>query len=221
MTDYSQYGEQARILEKLGFTPAKIAGTHTLGPEDAGRLLDIGAWHAKQFSNSRALIELGWSAMLVEPSPGPMRDLIAEYGKNPSIELVSAAATIDTTAQMIRLHVTDDALSTQFAEKRAEWEAHGYPFLATLKVAALPVTDFLDYGPFDFVNIDTEGSSVSLLQECLNWNTPPHNLGSPRPRVYCVEHDGDQEKVSILAEFYGYQFEDLGINALLYLPVKP
>lgn len=54
MKDYSQNREQAVILRNL----AGINGT----------LLDIGANDGITFSNTRALVELGWSGVLVEPS---------------------------------------------------------------------------------------------------------------------------------------------------------
>lgn len=54
MKDYSQRGEQPVILDYFkGF---------------AGTLLDIGANDGITFSNSRALLELGWYGVLVEPS---------------------------------------------------------------------------------------------------------------------------------------------------------
>lgn len=66
MKDYSQFGEQAHILGALaeaGFT-------------SVGRFLDIGCWDPITFSNTRALVELGWSGVLVEPAPGPMLELL-------------------------------------------------------------------------------------------------------------------------------------------------
>ena len=54
MTDYTQHGEQKYFLEVLG---ALVPNTQP------GRLLEIGAWEPKTFSNSRALIELGQSGI--------------------------------------------------------------------------------------------------------------------------------------------------------------
>ena len=58
MKDYSQAAEQPHILKAFEGRPP-------------GRLLDIGAWNPFTFSHSRALIEMGWFGVLVEPSPGP------------------------------------------------------------------------------------------------------------------------------------------------------
>lgn len=59
---YSQQDEEKYILEALeGIT---------------GTFLDIGAWHPTDKSNTRRLIELGWSGVLIEPSPGPFINLM-------------------------------------------------------------------------------------------------------------------------------------------------
>lgn len=73
MKNYSQYTEQAAILGAFGFD----AEGHGHGPDKPDcRFLDIGAWHPTIFSNTRALIELGWSGVIIEPSPGPFINLM-------------------------------------------------------------------------------------------------------------------------------------------------
>lgn len=54
MKDFSQSGEQAIILKYFG--------------DFRGTVLDIGANDGILYSNSRALVELDWSAVLVEPA---------------------------------------------------------------------------------------------------------------------------------------------------------
>lgn len=61
MKDYSQNNEQAIILKYFG--------------SQRGTVLDIGANDGITLSNSRALIELGWSAVLVEPAEIAFRKL--------------------------------------------------------------------------------------------------------------------------------------------------
>ena len=61
---YSQYGEDLIILGAFA------------GRTEPGTLLDIGAWHPTIFSNTRALIELGWAGVIIEPSPGPFINLM-------------------------------------------------------------------------------------------------------------------------------------------------
>ena len=62
---YSQYGED------------QIIAAEFLRRESANRFfLDIGAWHPTIFSNTRLLIEQGWSGVIIEPSPGPFINLM-------------------------------------------------------------------------------------------------------------------------------------------------
>src|ERR1700683_5262801 len=83
MKDYSQYGEQAAIL--AAFAPTPKEGVVIV---QEARFLDIGAYHPTDKSNTRALFELGWSGVMIEPAPGPMRSLLAEYGNEPRIALI-------------------------------------------------------------------------------------------------------------------------------------
>lgn len=198
MTDYSQYGEQAFILEKLKDVKN-------------GRLLDIGAWHPTTFSNSRALIEAGWSAVLVEPSPGPMHTLLKEYGNNPRITLVQACVSGGRN-ELVALSVTDDALSTTQESAYRQWQEKG-GYFGTVLVPRIPLSELWRDGA-DFVNIDAEGESGAILLEL-------HKCIRPRliwtaPRCICVEHDGSAQ---LLADYFtdlGYQSKDLGINLLLW-----
>ncbi len=61
---YSQYDEEKHILAALEHSP------------DPSVFLDIGAWHPTIFSNTRCLIERGWSGLIVEPSPGSFVNLL-------------------------------------------------------------------------------------------------------------------------------------------------
>lgn len=193
MRDYSQHGEQAIILKAL---------------EDIknGRFLDIGAFRPFALSNTRALYELGWSGVMVEPSPGPMRALLEEYGKEPRITLVQAAVAVDSN--MLDLHVTDDAVSTSDAANFTKWEKAG-GFMGTLKVPAIALGWLCTaYGPFDFVNIDAEGVSGDLFIDLLG------TLASPR--CICVEHDGKAAELKAMAAAHKYNSQEIGANLVVW-----
>jgi len=98
---YSQQEEEKYILEA-------VAGI------EHGRVLDIGAWNPITFSNSRALIEKGWDAILIEFSPLPVHDLLVEYGYNPKVTIIQAAMALERG--LINPDVTDDAVSTDNPE---------------------------------------------------------------------------------------------------------
>ena len=206
MTDYSQAGEQAAILAVFEHLPGKgfhqpisaTAGREAIKcqwcdkprskwgdepcrAEMTARFLDIGAWHPAQFSNTRALYELGWSGVMIEPSPGPMRSLLAEYGNDGRITLGQAAVALDS-GPMIRLHVTDDAVSTSREEEYQKWKERG-GFLGALMVPRITLAEIAAwFGGFDFWNIDAEGLSADLFLQALT-------IGL-LPTCVCVEHDG-------------------------------
>lgn len=174
---YSQYKEE----------PAILAAVQHI---EHGCVLDLGAFHPTIFSNSRALIEKGWSAVLVEASPEPFLTLLKEYGNAENITLVNAA--IGTHRGLSLMHATADAVSTCDESVREIWkDAGGYygkfqtPVITLDEVAPLPGK------PYDFVNIDVEGGSVDLLAELLKRFLPA---------CICVEHDGRQDEVRRIIE---------------------
>lgn len=168
MTDYSQNQEQAAILAALS---AELR---------VGRFLDIGAWHPTQFSNTRALYELGWSGVMIEPSPGPMKNLLVAYGNDANVTLVQAAVAIDSTP-MVRLHVTDDAVTTSSEAEYEKWKERG-GFLGAVMVPCITLQHIsVQFGGFDFWSIDAEGLSADLFLQMLTLTY--------FPCCVCVEHD--------------------------------
>jgi len=173
MKSYSQYAEDETFVRLL----------QTQMGNCTGRLLEIGAWHPTTFSNSRALIELGWSAVLVDFSPGAVKDLAKEYVNNDKVMVVQTAIT-PVDSGLRRFDITDEGVSTSEPEIKEKWAKVG-GFYGALWVPVLSLDTFLSMMPgpgFDFVSIDAEGLStelaIGLVRDC-------HR----RPRVMCVEHD--------------------------------
>lgn len=192
---HSQYGEDEFILKIVGDT--------------LGAVLDIGAWDATTFSNSRALIERGWKALLFEPSPGPLRGLVKEYGNNDRVRVVGAAVTL--TGGLIDLQVTDDAVTVPAGDvaRIEQWKASG-GFYGKLTVPSLSMVDLFQQfgGDFQVASIDSEGTSVELFAEMIR-------IG-PRPQVIVLEHDGRYVEVAQIAERSRYQQVHLnGTNVVL------
>lgn len=221
--NYSQGDEQRYILEVLGYeVGAEATPLGVMRGEKPGRLLEIGAYHATELSNSRALIELGWSAVLFEPSPGPLKGLVQEYGDNPRVEVVGLPVSIRN--EFLKLRVTDDAVSADARNgvHLATWKDHG--FYGTMTTWAVSIFSVLNgwgpsngWGPFDFISIDTEGTSVDLFVEMLHsWNA------LPKPRCICVEHNNRWDELKAAADAAGYEgvFRN-GENLVLKLRGKP
>jgi len=177
MTDYSQQGEQEHILAN---TPA------------VGRFLDIGSYHAFHFSNVRALYERGWSGVMVEPSPGPFDSLLREYGNDDRVTLVCAAVG---NGDLASLFTTHDALSTTVKSWYEGLKAQpGYQggFYGSFLAPTVTLLDLMPLGPFDFVSIDTEGTSGEIFRDLLSLRTP---------RCICVE----QTQPDLVAMQCGYE----------------
>ncbi len=185
MTSHSQAGEDLIVAKQFpaGFT---------------GNLLELGAWDPVSLSNSRAFIEAGWSAVLCEFSPGPVKHLAAAYEGCALVQVVCAAITIgDDGCQKYR--ITDDAVSTNDSGVEATWsDAGGY--YGDLWVPSLPLDKLLSqfFGDrhIDYASIDVEGGSVPLAIALLK--------SEHRPNVLVVEHDGRDVELMAVAQELGY-----------------
>lgn len=162
---YSQNDEEKFILEFFK-------------DEGAGRFLDIGAYDGKTFSNTRALIERGWSGVMVEPSPRCFVKLMAEYKDNPNITLVNAL--VGTVPGLMLFHdslganaTADDAHYQTWKKDQRDYQTIYLPVLRLNPLCKLA-------GKVDFVNIDTEGMDWDILQAL-----PVEDLGV---RLICIEY---------------------------------
>lgn len=167
MNSYSQYAEDLHIVK------------HVEGVQSR-RVLDLGAWHPTEFSNSRALIEAGWGAVLVEPSPGPLSNLARGYNDWPGVEIIGAA--VGRQSGLIQMTVTDDAVSSTDRGTLEKWKGAG-GYYGKVWVSQITLTDvFAQFGGgFEFINIDTEGTSVEVFKNLMELQVFPHCV--------CVEHD--------------------------------
>ncbi len=191
---YSQYDEEKYILQ---YSPQR------------GRFLDLGSYHPKVFSNTRALYELGWTGVMVEPSPLPFDSLLREYGNDERITLICAAVGIE--GGMIKIHATADALSTSNEKSFEIWKKDG-GFYGSFLTPCLRLRDLFQQfgGDFDFVNFDAEGVSVDLFANMLE-------IG-PRPKVVCVEIDDRMGELASMATANGYKIVYAnGTNAIMIL----
>lgn len=201
---YSQYHEDDLIIRELA------------DMKQPGRLLDIGAWDPKIFSNSRALIQHGWSAVLVEPSPEPLKNLIKEYSNRADVRVVSGLVVPDETYPLVRMHITDDATSTSNEANYDLWKGT-CNFLGDMWAAAIPVSRLIPWGPYEFVNIDAEGDSVQIAIAYLQQLAKrPGLLPRVLPRVMCVEYDKQLAEVVEFAGKYGFGVIHMnGTNVIL------
>lgn len=181
MKDYSQNGEQSHILKYFG---GKI-----------GTLLDCGANDGIVLSNSRALVELGWDAVLVEPSEAAYRKLIKNNANKiftDKIRCVAAAITredgeFDFYDSGSHLGVGDTSLlSTTKESELARWKKSGETFTKTT-VRGITIKTLMEetgVNKFDFISIDCEGVDYEVLTQI--------NLTETGTSLVCVEYNGKE-----------------------------
>lgn len=180
--DYSQWGEQAIILRHFG--------------HHRGIFLDIGAHAARENSNTRALADLGWSGVCVEPSPIPFAELVKTYQDREAITLVHAL--VDCEMGLCEFHdCGGDQLSTTSKTLRDRWLGEGYSHpWRKIYVPAITLWSLNRFGPFDFVNIDTEGMNPAILRHAFN--------ALEDPKLVCVEND-EPDGIEAAALEYGWR----------------
>ena len=171
---YSQNDEETVILD-------------TFRNRSDGRLLDIGAYEGKTFSNTLALIEKGWSGTLIEASSGPFRKLIDLHQGRPDINLVNACVAVDPPVDLVKFYSSDDAVGSFDEEHYAKWESYGG--FTPVYMPIIDIRKVLEVfpGPYDFVNIDIEGEVTEAVFKTLDYKA----LGT---KLVCVEHGGHKEK---------------------------
>lgn len=174
-----------------------------------GRFLDIGAYDAKVFSQTRGLYERGWRGVMVEPAAGRFRELMKAYWNDPKIRLVNALIT-GSMSGFVPFWQNDDAISTMDAEHREKW-AQASPTAETF-CYCVPVEKLLGAfpGPYDFVNIDVEGAkNLEVFRAILA-------LGCGAS-MFCVEYDAHLEEMTELASSKGYKQLTTTVENVLFV----
>ena len=158
-----------------------------------GRLLSIGENDGITLSNSRALIEQGWEADLVEPSPSAYAMLEMLYKGNDKVRTHKLAiadknGSVELYDMGLHLGVGDTSLlATIIPSERARWA--GVDF-TPVKVKAVTYAKFTKGKPsYDFISIDAEGMDLTILQQidftnvkcvCVEWNNDRFIAGKMR-----------------------------------------
>ena len=155
MKDYSQRGEQIKILE------------HVAGK--MGTFLDIGAFDPFLFSNTRALFEMGWNGIFVEPSE-TFANMQKEYGENKKIQLFDCA--LGDRDEMVTFYDSQgDAVSSTDESHAKEWQGgarhvdEGRVDFKEREVQMYKISSFLElckWKKFDFIDIDVESDDLTI-----------------------------------------------------------
>jgi FkbM family methyltransferase len=179
MKNFSQTNEQDIVLEYL--------------KDKKGVFADFGAGDGVTLSNTHALALLGWSGILVEPSPEAYKRLWDLYKKNVLIELFNCAVSTENgKAKFYHSgeHLGKGDISLLSSLKKEEikrWERSGEKF-KEIEVETLTVEKLLNQSAFttiDFISIDCEGMDIEILKQL--------PLDKLQTKCICIEHNGVAE----------------------------
>ena len=186
--DYSQYG-QALILEQL------------IATDTPSVLVDIGANDGVCGSNSRALLEKGWTGVLVEPLPRVFEKLKRNSSQFPEVTILQVAVSHERGHAPI--FIGRDGDLGQLSSLSQDPLLLSALSEQVIQVPTVPLADVLAAHrvPEDFgvLLIDTEGWDLNILQGL------EHT--SKRPRIIVTEDfKGTNEAKYRLLAAQGYQY---------------
>lgn len=199
---YSQNNEEQIILEYF--------------KDFKGNLLDIGANDGVTLSNTRKLIELGWTGDLIEPSPNAFAKLKKLYSRKKKTKVHNIA--IADASELMTFYISGthlnngdtDLLSTLSLQDKLKWEST--TDYKTIEVQALTFKDFnILNKKYDFINIDAEGYDLTILKQL--------DLNELECKCLCIEHNGTQYK-EILNEIEKYKMKVILTNSENLIAVK-
>lgn len=148
-----------------------------------GVYVDVGCFHPRLYSNTRALHERGWWGVNIDLSPRKVGYFDFDRPKDHNVCCAVSAERGELTAYTFGL---DSALDTTDKATAEEWRVRFDKTYDEVTVPSRPLDEILDeHGveAFDFLNIDVEGAEMLVLQGI--------DLKRYRPRAICIEIHGD------------------------------
>jgi len=166
-----------------------------------GKLLSIGENDGITLSNSRALIELGWKADLVEPSPTAYKMLENLYKKNDNVTTHKVAiGKRNGFTQLFdmgtHLGRGDTSLLSTIKEKEMErWRGTEFK---PVKVKVMTYDKFTQE-TYDFISIDAEGMDIDILKQI--------NLDGVK--CLCIEYNNDRHAEAEIRAIMPSRFKEI------------
>ncbi len=160
MKDYSQNGEQKIILDYF--------------KDFKGTLLDIGANDGETLSNSRALMLMGWTGVLVEPSKITESKLRQLYKGNYCAIIIpygisNVAGKTKFYESGTHLGQGDTSLISTVKESELErWKGSKFDNFTETEIQCITFIDLQNLSgrfKYDFITIDAEGLDYEILTQ--------------------------------------------------------
>ena len=141
-------------------------------------VVDVGAHDGQTLSNSRPLLALGWSGVLVEPLPAAFERLDALYRDRPDVHCVQAACAEEEGER--QLHLGADGPLTMNSSLRAQ-PGRRETVAVTVKTLTSVLEDCDAPSDFSILLVDAEGADYEVLAGL--------DFERFRPRVVVTEDD--------------------------------
>lgn len=147
-----------------------------------GRFLDVGAFDGVNLSNTRKLLELGWTGVLVEPEAHNFLECIKNSkGYEDKVVLVQVAVSGVPGLKKFWVDTTQDReWSTTINEELFKSGSVLAPIKIDMRVPACLIGDLEPFGPYDFISIDAEWEDLAIL------NTMPESM-LRSAKLFCIE----------------------------------
>lgn len=174
---------------------------------DVGAVLDIGAFDGRTNSNSLALIERRWDAVLIEPSPSSFLKLLALHAHNPNVKLINAAMGVENTLREF-YECADDQCSSFDPAVRDLWAKAGRKYRSYWVAQMTPAMLVQQVeGGYDVISVDCEGASFDILRAL--------PIGSWVPKAIIVEHDARMVEICAWGKAKGFQPRELNAENVI------
>lgn len=192
---YSQSSEELHITNYLkGFT---------------GTLLSVGENDGKTFSNALRLIELGWRAVLVEPSPVAFKKLLELHKDNPKVDCydwaigeTDGAVTLHESSHHLKDKSDYALLSTLNESEKTRWKDVEFKPVKVHCVTYKTLLKETKFPGFDFITIDAEGNDMVILKK----------ISLTLTKLLCIEHNSNE---AVKSQILGY-CEAYGMKNIIY-----
>ena len=187
---YAQYGEESIILDFFG-------------QDSKGIVVDVGAADGIRYSNSRHLIDLGWSGVLVEPHPTYFDKINELYKDTDSVTTINAAVYSEEGESPFYVYGRDEheqvsTLSKEFKERVVKVHGDKFEENPTMVSVIRLSTVLQEAGKVDFLSVDCEGVDMDVIKSN-DWDLY-------RPSLVCIEHSMPKEELHEYMNSVGYTF---------------
>lgn len=197
---YSQKNEDDHILERFK-------------EKTDGIVIEIGAFKHDFISNSKALIEKGWKAYLIDASPFCITNLFEAYKDNSNVYIIQAVVLSKESNDLISFYDYPFSASSSINKNHTkkyfghiseeEFEKNSKEiFMKSIGINSLIEFIMNREKNIDFLSIDVEGNSAELAVSL--------DLNLVKPECICIEHDGKKNEIlNHYSAYYDLKIENV------------